>query len=215
MKDRSFRMILRSTFTAVFAAIICVGCLVAIPTPGGVPIAVQNMFCILAGGILGGIQGAGAVGLFMILGAIGLPVFAGAHGGMACLIGPTGGYIWGYFLAALAIGLILGTPHTFEKKFNIMMWLKIAIAALLAYVIVYVPGIPWFIHVMKEQGKDVNFAKALSWTCIPFIPGDLIKLFITIPLVAVLRPIAARYLYPNDKKEEEELLNSLKNNNEN
>ena len=212
MKEQNFKKLLRGTFTAAFAAIICVGCLISIPTPGGVPIAVQNMFCMLAGGILGGIQGAGSVGLFIILGGIGLPVFAGAHGGFAILTGPTGGYIWGYFLGALVEGLILGTPHKFEKKFNIWMWVKIALACLLGYVIVYLPGIPWFMHVMKEKGSSVSLMQALQWTFIPFIPGDLLKFLVSVPLIAVLRPVAARFLYADDKKEEQELIESLKAN---
>ena len=205
----SKRLLMMSTFTALFAALICVGCLISIPTPGGVPIAVQNMFCMLAGSILGGIHGAGAVGLFILLGGIGLPVFAGAHGGIAVLIGPTGGYIWGYFIGALVEGLILGTPHTFEKKFNLLMWVKIALATLLAYAIVYAPGIPWFMHVMKGKGNPVTFQKALEWTFIPFIPGDLLKWFITIPLTAILRPVAARFIYGTPKEEEEALIQAL------
>ncbi len=222
MTERNLRLTLRSTFTALFAALICVGCLISIPLPGGVPISVQNMFSILAGCTLGGIQGAGAVGLFIVLGAIGLPVFSGAVGGMAILIGPTGGYIWGYFLGALVAGLILGTPHTFEKKFQVAHWLKIALAAFLGYLIVYIPGVPWFRHVvLSNPENNLNsvltplsttgqLKQVLAWTVIPFIPGDLIKLIITVPLAATLRPILARYLYSDEKTEEAELIAAMK-----
>ena len=69
---------LRSTFTVLFAALICLGCFISIPI-GPVPITIQNMFAILAACILGGLNGAGAVGIFIVLGTIGLPVFSGCH----------------------------------------------------------------------------------------------------------------------------------------
>ena len=211
MKTTTQLNAVRSAFTAVFAALICIGCVISIPVPGTVvPIAIQNLFCILAGLILGSVQGAGAVGLFLILGGIGVPVFSGARGGIAVLIGPTGGYIWGYFFGALIAGLIAGTPHIQEKKFSLAQWIRIALASLVGFVIVYVPGIPWFMFQMSQKGNPVTFTKALSLTFIPYIPGDLLKLLISVPLAAVLRPVAARFLYPADEEEEAQLLQQIK-----
>lgn len=181
-------------FTALFAALISIGCVIAIPLPGGVPITVQNLFCILAGTILGSFYGAISVFLWMILGAVGIPVFANAHGGIAIILGPTGGYMWGYALGALFVGLTLGSPRLTENKKDFKFILKIAVIALIGYALVYVPGIPWFMHVMAGKGKPQTFQSALKLTFIPFIPGDLLKWLITIPLTATLRPIAARYL---------------------
>ena len=222
MKSVTKNNILRSTFTALFAALICIGAVISIPLPSGVPITVQNMFCILSGCILGGIQGAGATGLFIILGILGVPVFSGAVGGMGVFVGPTGGYIWGYFIGALVAGIIMGTPHVEEKKFRASTWLRLFLAALAGYAMVYLPGVPWFRHIVLTNPdnklhnilagmslKD-QFFKVLSWTVIPYLPGDLIKLIITVPLSAVLRPVAARYLYPDDEKEEAELMERLR-----
>ena len=181
-------------FTALFAALISIGCVIAIPLSGGVPITVQNLFAILAGGILGSFYGGAAVLIWMILGAVGIPVFANAHGGLAIILGPTGGYMWGYALGSLFLGLTLGKPKLTENKKDVRFILKIALLALVAYALVYVPGIPWFMHVMAGKGKPQTFQSALKLTFIPFIPGDLIKWVITIPLTATLRPIAARYL---------------------
>ena len=181
-------------FTALFAALISIGCVIAIPLSGGVPITVQNLFAILAGGILGSFYGGAAVILWMILGAVGIPVFANAHGGLAIILGPTGGYMWGYALGSLFLGLTLGSPRLTENKKDFKFILKIAVIALIGYALVYVPGIPWFMHVMAGKGKPQTFQSALKLTFIPFIPGDLLKWLITIPLTATLRPIAARYL---------------------
>ena len=75
---------LLSVFTALFAALIAVSGFIAVPLPGSpVPIVLQNMMPILAAALLGGIQGAGAAGLFLLAGIAGLPVFSGGHSGMA------------------------------------------------------------------------------------------------------------------------------------
>lgn len=210
MKVKTKASILRASFTAFFAALICIGCFISIPMPGGVPITVQNLFAILAALILGGVQGASSVGLFLILGIIGVPVFSGVKGGWAVFVGPTGGYLWGYFIGAVAAGLIVGTPHTFEKKFSIKMWIRIIIASLVGFALIYAPGIPWFIHYMSENGKPTTLQAAIAMTVTPFIPGDVIKFVLSIPLAAVLRPIAARYLYPNDEEELSEIMEDIK-----
>lgn len=198
---------LRSIFTALAAALICIGCFVSIPM-GPVPFTIQNMFVMIASCTLGGLNGAGAVGLFIMLGTLGLPVFSGCHGGISYLMGPTGGYIAGYFLGALVSGLIVGTPHTFEKKFNWGLYGRLALSAFIGYALVYVPGIAWFMRVMADSGKSVTFATALSSCLTPFIPGDIAKLALTVPIAAFLRPIAARYFYPPE--EEEAFFNHLK-----
>ncbi len=225
MKKTTQTSIIRSTFTALFAALICAGCFISIPMPGGVPITVQNMFAILASTILGGIQGAGAVGIFLVLGGLGIPVFSGMTGGINILAGPTGGFLWGYFLGAIVAGLIAGTPHVYEKNFNIKNWIRISIASFVGFALIYAPGIPWFLHtVLSTSSNPLNaalaglsakeqFGKVLAWTLIPFIPGDIIKIIISIPLSCILRPIAARYLYASDMEEEEAIIERLKKRN--
>ncbi len=184
---------LKSVFVSLFAALICAGCFISIPLPGLVPITLQNMFAIMAGTILGGVQGAGAVGLFLILGCIGVPVFSGMHGGIGVLTGPTGGFLIGYFLAALAAGLILGNPTLSEDRKNPKFIIKVILAVIIAFVLNYLPGIPWFISVMTNRGKDMALSGALKACLIPFIPGDVIKMIVTIILTLTLRPVIARY----------------------
>ena len=181
-------------FTALFGALISIGCIIAIPLPGGVPITVQNLFAILAGGVLGSFWGGLSVLIWIILGAVGIPVFANAHGGLAIILGPTGGYMLGYALGSLFLGMTLGSPKLTESKKDAKLVIKIVLFSLIAYALVYLPGIPWFMHVMAGKGKPQTFQNALRLTFIPFIPGDLIKWAVTISLLAFLRPIAARYI---------------------
>ena len=95
-----------SVFSALFSALIIVGAYLKIPV-GPVPIVLANFFVLLAGVLLGPKWGAASVGLYLLLGVVGLPVFAGG-GGIAYLTGPTGGFLIGYLPAAFLAGVISG-----------------------------------------------------------------------------------------------------------
>ena len=90
-------------YASLFAALTAVGAFLAIPI-GPVPIVLQNMFVYLAGLLLGGRWGLASVGVYLLAGACGLPVFAGGLGGISRLIGPTGGYLIGYLPAVFLNG---------------------------------------------------------------------------------------------------------------
>ncbi len=198
----------RSAFTAAFAALTCAGTFVSIPLSGGVPVTIQNMFAALSGLVLGGLQGAGAVGLFLLAGALGLPVFAGCRGGVPVMQGPTGGFLLGYFLGALVGGLILGSPLKKERK-DLPFIIRAAVATLAAYALQYLAGIPWFMVSMEAAGRPMGLGQALSAALLPFIPGDCIKMLLSLMLALALRPAVARRLYPDDGKEADEILRRL------
>ncbi len=178
----------RSVITAMYSAVICVGCFIAIPV-GIVPIILQNMLAVMAGILFGLPQGAASVGLFLTAGVLGLPVFSGGRGGLAVLGGPTGGFLIGYFFASIITGIIAGKPSVTEKPFCIKNILRLVIAGAAGFIVVYIPGLFQF---MRVTGS--NLAAALSGCVIPFIPGDILKLIVMIPLCAKLRPVAARFL---------------------
>jgi len=184
---------IKSVLTALFAALICAGALIAIPI-GPVPIVLQNAFAILAGLLLGPIQGAGAVGIFLILGAIGLPVFSGGRGGFAVLTGPTAGYLAGYFIGALVAGFALNRVNRRDGDGEAMkMAVPVLISAtLMGFLAVYIPGI-----LVLKKALNLSLGEALSKGFIPFIPGDLIKTAIVVPVAWKLRPIVNRYIAPD------------------
>ncbi|MDR3302482.1 MAG: biotin transporter BioY [Spirochaetaceae bacterium] len=192
----------RRVFTALFAALIAVSCIVQLAAGpfAVVPLVLQNMMALLAGGLLGGLGGAASVLLFVVAGALGLPVYAGGRGGIAILLGPTGGFLIGYLLGSLVIGLLLGIPSCTETK-SIARIVKTAAAGLAGFLAVYVPGLCWYAasYVMKRDGSGFSAAlvKALPEAFLPFIPGDLVKLVIFTLLTLALRPIAARYINPD------------------
>ena len=86
----------------MFAAVLSVLSVLTIPMPSGVPLTLQTFAMALCGYALGAKRGTAAVALYLLLGAVGMPVFAGMTGGVSRFVGPTGGFLWGFlFLAAL------------------------------------------------------------------------------------------------------------------
>lgn len=166
-------------FMAVFAALICVAAPFSIQV-GPIPITLATFAIYLAGAILGGKRGTVAVIVYILLGAVGLPVFSNFNGGFGALIGPTGGYIIGY----IPLVLITGVFSDMNSKKH---WTMI-VGMLLGTVALYTFGTAWY---MILTGKDI--ASSLTACALPFIPGDAIKIAcvsaIAIPLKSRLNSI--------------------------
>jgi biotin transport system substrate-specific component len=173
---------------ALFAALISAGSFIAIPI-GPVPIALQNFFALLAGLTLGPFLSAAAVGLFIIAGAIGLPVFANNTMGIARILGPSGGYIFGYLLGAFVAGLVLGVPKQNEK---VKIW-RLAPAAVLGVLVVYVPGL-----IRLKSCLSLDWPQTFASGFIPFLPGDAVKGVVAALITPRLRRTAARQLAVNN-----------------
>jgi biotin transport system substrate-specific component len=90
-------------YASMFGSLTAIGAYIMIPLPP-VPITFQTLFLNLAGALLGGYLGALSQVVYILLGVIGLPVFAGGKAGLGVLLGPTGGYLFGFVLAALVVG---------------------------------------------------------------------------------------------------------------
>jgi len=170
--------------TALFAALISAGSFIAVPF-GPVPIVLQNFFALLAGLVLGPFLGAAAVGLFIAAGAVGLPVFANNTMGIARLMGPSGGYIFGYLLGAFAAGLVLGVPRQGEK---IKVW-RLVLAAVLGMLVVYVPGL-----IRLKFCLNLDWPQTFIAGFIPFLIGDAIKCVAAAFITPRLRKTAARQM---------------------
>jgi len=193
-----------TAFTALFTAIVCAGCFMRIPL-GPVPIVLQNVLCILTGVLLGGFSGALPVALFLLAGLIGLPVYSGGSSGIAVWLGPTGGFLPGYLLGALLAGLIAGKPSVSQKKPSVGLIVRISLAVLAGMVILYIPGVIRFSFWAEGAGKVPADKTSLAYTMaacvIPYIPGDIIKTIIAIPVALKLRPLLAQYLYAEVKND--------------
>jgi biotin transport system substrate-specific component len=174
------------TLTALFAALIAAGTFIAIPLPfSPVPVVLQNLFVLLSGLILGPLLGGAAAGLYLIAGAAGAPVFAGAAGGFVHFLGPTGGFLAGYFFMALTAGLIAGRPRAGVKTSPG----RIIPAILAGTLAVYVPGVIWLKHIL-----GVSWPAAFAAGFLPFLPGDAVKGIVAALIAPRLRRAAADYL---------------------
>ena len=201
MKNKS---VLKISFIALFAAIICVGCFIRIPL-GVIPIVLQNILCILCGGLLGGLLAGAPTALFLLAGLIGLPVYSGGTSGLAVWMGPTGGFLPGYLLGAIVAGFIAGKPSVEQKKITWKNALRVSLAILAGMVILYIPGVIrfsfWATAAGKVPAEKTAFAYTMAACVIPYIPGDLLKTVVAIPVALKLRPILAQYLYENTDKD--------------
>lgn len=200
MKNKST---LKVSFIALFAAIICVGCFIKIPL-GVIPIVLQNVLCILCGVLLGGLLGGAPTALFLLAGLIGLPVYSGGTGGLAVWLGPTGGFLPGYLLGAVVAGFIAGKPSVEQKKISAVLVIRISLAIFAGMLILYIPGVIRFSYWAAAAGKvpseKTAFAYTLGACVIPYIPGDILKTVIAIPVALKLRPVLAQYLYEDTDK---------------
>jgi biotin transport system substrate-specific component len=164
-------------FIAVFAVLIAICSWISIPTT--VPFTLQTFGVFVAVGILGGKRGSLAVLVYILLGAIGLPVFAGFTGGIGILLGSTGGYIVGFLFSALAMW---GIEKLFGRKPLVQV-----IAMLVGLVICYLFGTVWFMVVYTRNSGAVGLGTVLGWCVIPFIIPDLIKIALAFGLSSRLR----------------------------
>lgn len=181
-------------FTALFAALTAACGFIAIPLPGTpIPIILQNMLVVLSGMVLGPLLGTASTVLFITAGLLGLPVLSGGTGGLAKLMGPTGGFIVGYAFSSLASGLVLGRPHIGQSR----SFVRITAAALLGFVIMYIPGV---IHFMRSLDK--TFKETMALCVIPYLPGDAIKMVLCIVLAKPLRRTVSSFVFDEDFEEE-------------
>ena len=151
---------------ALFAGIMAILSQFAFPI-GAVPITLQSFVCALAGGVLGKKWGAISIGLWLILGMIGIPVLTMGKAGIGIFLSPVGGYYLGFVLMALISGF------RSEEKVNIFCYIGFAILGLISC---YALGTIWFMgYFQSGHGKDMPLWTALTMTVFPFVVFDLIK----------------------------------------
>lgn len=159
------------TYAGLFTALIAGGALVAIPV-GSVPFTLQVLFVLLAGMLLGPRLAALSVVAYLVLGLV-APVYAGGTSGLGVLMGPTGGYLWGFLPAAL----VTGVACTYGRRSLV----RFVVAGLLGLVPIYALGVVWL-----AAQLHISASVALSTGVVPFVSLDVLK--------AVAAGLAARSL---------------------
>ena len=165
-------------YMALMAVLIAVCSWISIQTV--VPFTLQTfaVFCALE--LLGGARGTIAVAVYLLLGAVGVPVFAGFTGGLGILLGSTGGYLLGFLLTGLVYWLF--------ERLGRSLWLRVA-ALLLGLALCYAFGTLWFIEVYSRANGALSVMTALGWCVLPFLVPDGLKLLLALLLSARLKPL--------------------------
>lgn len=172
-KGRTYDM----AYIAVFAVLIAICSWISIPT--AIPFTLQTFAVFLAVTVLGGRRGTMAVVVYVLLGAIGVPVFAEFTGGLGIILQNTGGYLIGFIFAALVMWLM-------ERLFGRKFWVQ-AVSMALGMVTYYTLGTIWFMQVYMRTTGDVGLMTVLGWCVIPFVIPDVVKSALALTLGNRLR----------------------------
>lgn len=150
---------------------------ISIPLPfTPVPITGQTFAVVLVGASLGAIRGTASLSLYLLLGILGAPIYAGHAHGWSVITGASGGYIVGFVLAAAVTGYL--AERRWDRRFSSSISVMLT-----GNVIIYLVGLPWLAAVL-----NTNLEKTLEYGLYPFVPGDVFKLY----LAAAVLPAAWR-----------------------
>ena len=174
----SSRIETRDMVIAAFCtAVIAVCSQITVPMPGGVPVTLQTFAVALCGFLLAPKLAAASVTVYLLLGAVGVPVFAGFSGGASALFGVTGGFLWG-FLALAVLGALS------RKK---LPSLGLSLAGL---VICHLAGVLQYMLL-----SHMGFVEAAMLVSLPFLLKDIVSVVLALLLSLRLRPL----LHPAEK----------------
>ncbi len=162
--------------TSSFSVLTAIGALVFLPLYP-VPVTLQTLFTYLSGAILGPWFGALSQVIYILLGGIGLPVFAGGKAGFGTLLGPTGGYLFGFVVASFAIGKVCNLRRQPTAS-------RIAGSFVLGTAIIYTLGV-----LQLTQWMNGDLQRALMVGVLPFIVGDALKVAIATAVATRLRHV--------------------------
>lgn len=164
-------------YIGIFAALMAVCAWILIPA--AVPFTLQTFAVFLAVGLLGGRCGTLAVLVYILMGAVGLPVFSGFKGGLGALFGSTGGYIFGFLFSALLMWWM-------ENVFGEGTWVLV-LSMCLGLLVCYAVGTAWYMLVYTHSTGAVGVMTVLGWCVFPFVIPDCLKILLAVWLTKRLK----------------------------
>ena len=168
-------------YIGIFTALITICSWISIPA--AIPFSLQTFAVFLAVSILGGKRGTLAVVVYVLLGAIGIPVFAEFTGGIGIILRSTGGYIIGFIFSALVMWFM-------ESLFGRKLWVQ-GISMVLGLIACYAVGTAWFMFVYMRDTGAVGLTTVLGWCVVPFVIPDALKIVLALMLSSALKkPLA-------------------------
>ena len=173
MKSNAYDLVLIALFAALMA--LCAW----VTVPYAVPFTMQTFGVFLALLLLGGKRGTICMAVYLLLGAVGLPVFSGFRGGVGALVGSTGGYLVGFIVSALLMWALSGFAR--KSRWTLAASMALSLAACYAF------GTAWFVIVSVRAGKAMTVGAALSMCVLPYIVPDAAKLWLACVLAKRLK----------------------------
>ncbi|MCD6726567.1 MAG: biotin transporter BioY [Solirubrobacteraceae bacterium] len=172
----------RDVALVVAAALLTAICAqIVIPLPGDpVPVTGQTFAVLLSGAALGSRRGSAAMGLYLLLGLVGLPVYADGASGWEVVWGATGGYLVGFIVAAYVVGLLA------ERRLDRNPWKALPLFTV-GSLIVFAIGVPWL-----AVAADISMSKAIALGFVPFIPGGIVKALLAAGLLPTAWKLVGR-----------------------
>ncbi len=170
--------VLTISVVGLSAALIAVCSWISIPL-GAVPITLQTFAVFTIAALFDLKIGLMSITSYLLLGAVGVPVFANFKSGISVLKGPTGGYLIGFLLSAVIIGLF--------KKIEVKPKLFLVVGMIFGLIVCYAFGTAWFYFVYSGDGEKMGVLRILSLCVVPFIIPDMIKITAAFVLVRRLK----------------------------
>ena len=180
-KNKMKLTILDMTQIAFFTALIAVCAWIVVPIPN-IPFTLQVFGVFAALCTLGGKKGTISIAVYILLGAVGAPVFAGFKSGFGVLAGTTGGYIAGFLFSGFVFWLV--TALMKKKNFFVLL-----LSCILGLIACYAFGTAWFMTVYVQQGKTISLAAALMACVVPYIIPDVVKILLAISVSKAVRKV--------------------------
>ena len=175
MHLRTYQMV----YSGIFAVLLAICSWISIPTV--IPFTLQTFGVFLTVLLLGGKQGTITIFIYLLLGAVGIPVFSNFGAGFGYLLGNTGGYVIGFLLIGLSGWLF---EKLFGRKHHVL-WISLLFGLLLCYAF----GTFWFLNLSMNSENSYGLTAALTLCVFPFILPDLCKFFLAYMISRRLKPL--------------------------
>ncbi|MBR5095146.1 MAG: biotin transporter BioY [Oscillospiraceae bacterium] len=170
-------------YAALGVALLTVCSWLSLPAllPSGVPFTLQTFAVCLLAALYGWRLGSWTVAVYLLLGAAGVPVFSGFRGGLGALLGVTGGYLAGFLLTALTVGL---AADRLSRRLPVLLG-----AMALGLALCYAFGTAWSVLLYARDTGPISVGAALSWCVLPYLLPDAVKIVLAALLCGRLHPL--------------------------
>jgi biotin transport system substrate-specific component len=190
--DSARRLALGLTGAGLFTLLTAIGAQISIPmAPLGVPLTLQTLAVVLAALCLGPRYGTLSMALYVLVGALGAPVFSDHGAGMAILAGQTGGYLLGFIYAQPVITWFVRAPGGAVRG-----WLGLSLGVIVGHLVIFAVGVPWLYIVRRVTDlPELSVWGAIDGGMVIFLPGMLLKAAAAVVVGLQVAPWAARRVW--------------------